>query len=126
MVLFPIIGLLLWIAFLFAVVVLCGAAWVLGSSVLGVLELAGRHRKRSQQVVGTPPRPAPPVPVRSRPRTAPAPSRPAPPKAAAAPPAQSRNRDSEIWPKWTPSHRLYKNYELALWQEQFDALNSRE
>lgn len=126
MALFPIIGLLLWIAFLFAVVVLCGVAWVLGSSVLGVLELAGRHRKRSQQAVGRPRRPAPPAPVVSRPRTAPAPHRPAPPKPAAAPPAQSHSHSqSDIWPKWTPSHRLYKDYELALWQEQFDALNSR-
>lgn len=127
MALFPIIGLLLWIAFLFAVVVLCGVAWVLGSSVLGVLELAGRHRKRSQQAVGRPRRQAPPAPVNSRPRTAPSPIRRSPSTAAAAaPPAQSHSHSqSDIWPKWTPSHRLYKDYELALWQEQFDALNSR-
>lgn len=103
MMLFPVIGLLLWIAFLFAVLVLCGVAWVLGSSVTGVLELAGRYRRRSQQAVGPPPRPAPPAPAKSR-----------------------TSDSSNIWPKWTPSHRLYKNYELALWQEQFDALNGRE
>ncbi|GAB5080796.1 hypothetical protein [Arthrobacter sp. AD-310] len=126
MALFPIIGLLLWIAFLFAVVVLCGVAWVLGSSVLGVLELVGRHGKRSRQAVGRPPRQAPPAPVNSRPRTAPSPTRRTPSTAATAPPAQSHsNSQSDIWPKWTPSHRLYKDYELALWQEQFDALNSR-
>ena len=129
MALFPIIGLLLWIAFLFAIVVLCGVAWVLGSSVLGVLELAGRHGKRSRQAVGRPRRQTPPAPVNSRPRTAPSPTRHTPSTAAAAaPPAQSHSHShsqSDIWPKWTPSHRLYKDYELALWQEQFDALNSR-
>ena len=126
MALFPIIGLLLWIAFLFAIVVLCGVAWVLGSSVLGVLELAGRRRKRSRQAVARPRRQAPPAPVNSRPRTATSPTRRTPSAAAAAPPAQSHSHSqSDIWPKWTPSHRLYKDYELALWQEQFDALNSR-
>ncbi|WP_181365116.1 hypothetical protein [Arthrobacter sp. HMWF013] len=32
---------------------------------------------------------------------------------------------SDIWPKWTPAHRRYVDEELALWQEQFDALSSR-
>ncbi|WP_461164371.1 hypothetical protein [Arthrobacter sp. R4-81] len=31
---------------------------------------------------------------------------------------------SEIWPKWSSSHRRYMDGELAHWQEQFDALNS--
>jgi len=41
--------------------------------------------------------------------------------------SETKARDaSDIWPKWTPSHRQYMDREQSVWQEQFDALNSRE
>jgi hypothetical protein len=32
---------------------------------------------------------------------------------------------SDIWPKWTTSHRQSVDRELTLWQEQFDARDTR-
>ena len=116
MVLFPIIGLLIWVAFLCGVMVLCGVVWAAGKSVWWFLDAPDRLDRRKAKAVSSAPRVAPPAPVRR-----------APSKAPAAPPVRPDARDSSgIWPKWTPSHRLYKDYELALWQEQFDALNSRQ
>lgn len=99
MVLFPIIGLLLWIAVLFVVVVVGGVFWAAGKTLWWFLDSPDRTDHGQAKAVS--------------------------PKPQATPPARQDTRDtSGIWPKWTPSHRLYKDYELALWQEQFDALNS--
>ncbi|TLM86049.1 hypothetical protein [Pseudarthrobacter sp. NamE5] len=116
---FSAIGILLWIAFLIAVLVLSGIIWAAGNLILWVLDLkplpnqrSGRQKPPVAPAVG-PRRNVPPAPAaRSVPRV------PAP----VAPPTQA---GPDIWPKWTPSHRLYKARELSLWQEQFDALDSR-
>ncbi|MDR6415535.1 hypothetical protein [Pseudarthrobacter sulfonivorans] len=112
------IGLLLWIAFLLAVMVLSGAAWTLSRLGLWMVELlAGPDQQKVASVRGTPPqvqrRVAHPTPPRSAP-----PVRDREPHPAQAP------ASSEIWPKWTPAHRRYVDEELTLWQEQFDALIS--
>ncbi|WP_248762095.1 hypothetical protein [Pseudarthrobacter sp. SSS035] len=128
MLVFPAIGLLLWIAFLFAVLVVSGILWVFCQLVLGILTLI--ERPRQKKVTGTrrtPPRLQRPAPAPARPRAAsPAalPVRHTAPRPARAPaPAPA---SSDIWPKWTPAYRRYVDQELTLWQEQFDALNSRK
>ncbi|WP_171027158.1 hypothetical protein [Pseudarthrobacter sp. NamB4] len=124
MVLFPIIGLLLWIAFLAGVMLICGTIWALGKTVWWSLDLPDKLdnsqavRSRAQ---------TPPPPLRPQPHKAPVPERPGPPPKAPPPPVRPDSYDSsDIWPKWTPAHRQYKARELAIWQEQFDALKSRE
>jgi hypothetical protein len=124
MLIFPLIGVLLWIAFLSAVFVICGALWLVASSVSGILDLAARHKKRKRPVGRPAPRTVPRAAAPAPPRRTPA-TTPPPVPARRTPPADPRTL-TDIWPKWTPSHRLYKNYELALWQEQFDALVARE
>jgi hypothetical protein len=118
--LFPAIGLLLWIGVLLAALVLVGILWAAFGLVVGLANLAhllirGNTRPSVQR------------------KTAPGPSRiahraPPPPQATRAPgPAESGNKvASEIWPKWNSSHRRYVEGEKSHWQEQFDALNSRE
>jgi hypothetical protein len=118
MLVFPAIGLLLWIAFLFAVLVLSGIVWAvcqLALGIMGVLERPGQTKGKGAGVrlapaqrcvpVHAPPHAAPPVRDRTRPAQAQA--------------------SAEIWPKWTPAHRRYVDEELAIWQEQFDRLASR-
>lgn len=120
MLVFPAIGLLLWIAFLFAALVLCGIVWALCHLALGILSVIERPRqKKIAGVRRDPPQLQRRVPVRVPPRAAP-PVRDRAPRPAQAP------TPSDIWPKWTPAHRRYVDEELALWQEQFDALNSRK
>lgn len=118
-VIFSAIGLLLWIAVLFAAMVLCGIIWTASKLILWVMDL-----KPLPARPGTRPKmPARPTVTSGRivPR-APSPPRVLPVQDRS--PAQEQPA-SEIWPKWSPSHRLYKARELSLWQEQFDALDSR-
>ena len=124
MVLFPIIGIFFWIAFLLVVLGVCGIFWVAGKTLWWFMDLPDHLDQRKAKAVSAQPRPAPPV--RPQPWTASAPARPDPPTAPASPPLRTEPGEaSGIWPKWTPAHRLYKDSELALWQEQFDALDSR-
>ena len=129
MLVFPAIGLLLWIGFLFAVLVLCGIVWVFCQLVSGILYvIAPPKQKKIASVRPVPPRVQPRGPdrasLRATPRAVP---RPAPPvrNVASRPPQAQAPAPSDIWPKWTPAHRRYVDEELALWQEQFDALSSR-
>jgi hypothetical protein len=101
MVLFPVIGLLLWIAFLFAVMVLAGIVWAVCNSALWLMELKVRLSR-------------PKAPVVSKRQNVP--RVPHPIEAA---------REPEIWPKWNAAHRQSVDRELSVWQEQFDALTSR-
>lgn len=125
MLVFPAIGLLLWIAFLFAVFVVAGIVWAFCQLVLGILSVVeGPKRKNVASVRRNPPPVQRRIPDRAPPRAAP---RAAPPvrKIAPRPPQAHAPAPSDIWPKWTPAHRRYVDEELALWQEQFDALSSR-
>ena len=106
MVLFPAIGLLLWIAFLLACAVLCSVIWVLGRVVLFFMDLKVWHDRRR-------------TPVASKARAS-APQSPQVPRRPEAQPSP------EIWPKWNAAHRRYVDRDLSAWQEQFDALNWRK
>lgn len=118
MLVFPAIGLLLWIAFLLAVLVLASILWALSSLAFWILGLKPRpSQKKVTSARRDPPRVQRPVPD-------PAPTRAAPPVRDRAPRPAPAPASSDIWPKWTPAHRRYVDEELALWQEQFDALNS--
>ena len=119
MLVFAAFGFLLYIALLLAVLVLAGIVWAL--SHLGLWILGLRPRPSQKKVASV--RPAPPQVRRRVP--APAPPRAVPQVQARAPRAAEVPAPSDIWPKWTPAHRRYVDQELALWQEQFDALNSR-
>ncbi len=99
--LFPAIGLLLYIAFLLVAFVLSGIIWGLCSLILWLMELKPRSTRRKPPASSR--RNVPPVRDRAEAQVA-----------------------SDIWPKWTASHRRYMDHELSLWQEQFDALSSRE
>jgi len=116
-------GFLLYIGFLLAVLVLAGIVWSLSHLGLGVTALI----ERAGQKKAITPKRNPPQVQRTVPRTAP--PRAAPPVQAKTQPAPSpapqQTPASDIWPKWTPSRRNYVDNELALWQEQFDALASR-
>jgi hypothetical protein len=123
MLVFPAIGLLLWIAFLFAVFVVAGIVWAFCQLVLGILSVVeGPKRKNVASVRRTPPPVQRRLPDRAPPRAAP---RTAPPVRRVAPQPAKAQAPSDIWPKWTPAHRRYVDEELALWQEQFDALSAR-
>ncbi|MBE4718046.1 hypothetical protein [Pseudarthrobacter sp. AB1] len=112
MMLFPAIGLVLWIAFLIVAFVLFATIWGLSNVILRLLGL--KPRLTGPQAAASPRRNQPPVPVpdQARPRV---PVRAGPPQV-----------EPDIWPKWTPSRRLYMDRELALWQQQFDALALHE
>lgn len=102
--LFPAIGFVLWIAFLIVAFVLFATIWGLSNVILRLLGL--KPRLTGPQAAASPRRNQPPVPV----------------------PVQARppQVEPDIWPKWTPSRRLYMDRELALWQQQFDALALHE
>jgi hypothetical protein len=126
MLVFPAIGLLLWIAFLFAVLVISSIVWVFCHLVLWILNVISPPRPtKVASVRRVPTRVQPHGPDRAPPRAVP---RAAPPVSKVAPrPLQAQApAPSDIWPKWTPAHRRYVHEELALWQEQFDALSSRK
>ncbi|QHK21826.1 hypothetical protein GU243_21565 [Pseudarthrobacter psychrotolerans] len=123
MLVFPAIGLLLWITFLFAVLVLSGIVWAFCQLVLGILSvIEGPRRKKVASVRRNPPHVQSRIPDRAPPRST---LRAAPPVRNVAPRPEQTPAPSDIWPKWTPAHRRYVDEELALWQEQFDALSSR-
>jgi hypothetical protein len=114
------IGLLLWVAFLFAATVLFGIIWAVSKSALWLIDLkvlpAGRQR---------------PLNPPSKPHVRQGPNVPQVPPARSAArvparPAAEANPVSDIWPKWTASYRRYVDQEKSLWQEQFDALTSHK
>lgn len=116
MLVFIAFGYLAWIAFLLALMLLSGIVWALCNLALGMSYLIhGPSRKKRAPAA----RPAPPQ-VQRRPPALPRATPPAP-QTTQQRPVQIK-ASSEIWPKWTPSHRRYVDEELALWQEQFDAL----
>ncbi|TLM81916.1 hypothetical protein FDW83_14360 [Pseudarthrobacter sp. NamE2] len=109
------IGLFLLVAFLLAILVLCEILWIVGKTVWWLLELVDgtvSARRRASSL--------------SRRNAMPVSARPGPPGTPPAPVGAGPTDPSGIWPKWNASHRRYKDQELALWQEQFDALKSRE
>ena len=110
--LFPAIGLVLWIAFLIVAFVLSATIWGLSNVMLWLLGL--KPRLTGPHAAASPRRNEPPVrvPVRNGPRI---PVQAGPPQV-----------EPEIWPKWTASRRQYMDQELALWQQQFDALAHHE
>lgn len=117
-VIIPAIGLLLWISFLLAVMVLCGIVWAVSTVALWLMDPKPRLNKRKGRPNAPPPKPAVgPAPAVGTTRSAPGvPKR----------PAAEAQVASEIWPKWNVSHRRDVDREKSLWQEQFDALNSRK
>lgn len=100
MVVFSAIGLLLLIALVLVAMVLCWTIAGLSRLLLRLMDVKPRLTDRN------------PAANSRRNVTAVQPR--------ALPPATS-----DIWPKWTESYRQYMDRELFLWQEQFDALNSR-
>ncbi|WP_236557474.1 hypothetical protein [Arthrobacter sp. 9AX] len=111
---------MLWFAFLFVAMVLCGTIWVIVNVALWLLGVASLLNKRggrplaSRRPAGYPQLSAPQGPfVRS---TRPVPDRPAAEASAA----------FDMWPKWTASYRRYVAQEKLLWQEQFDSLDTQE
>jgi hypothetical protein len=110
--LFPAIGLVLWIVFLLVAFVLSGTIWVLGNLILWMLGLKPRRTRPNAAVSPRRTQPPVPVPARNRPRV---PAQAGPPQV-----------EPDIWPKWTASRRQYMDGELALWQQQFDALAHHE
>ncbi|HEY9358393.1 MAG TPA: hypothetical protein VIQ52_18990 [Arthrobacter sp.] len=119
MVVFPAIGLLLWIAFLLVAFVLSGTIWLLCNLIIWLMDLKPRLTGPKPAASSQPNKRRVPAPARNQPRVLVQNIRPA------SAPAEPRV-DSGIWPKWTASHRQYMDGELSLWQKQFDALNSRE
>ncbi|UZX02239.1 hypothetical protein F8G81_06130 [Arthrobacter sp. CDRTa11] len=119
MLVFLAMGWLLYVAFLLGVLVLAGIVWCVCKLALWLMDpklwLAG-----PQPAVGSRPKAAP---VPRRPKAAPLPQR---AKVPQIPHRAAAEVTSDIWPKWTPARRQYMDRELSLWQEQFDALNSRE
>lgn len=115
---FSAIGIFLWIAVLIVVLTFCGLIWATGKTLSWFLDPADRRSRQKKKLAGSRP---PTTTLRAA-----APAQIKPPKAPTPPVRPETRASSEIWPKWTPSHRLYKDYELALWQEQFDALNTRK
>lgn len=116
----PAIGLLLWIGVLLGAVVLVGILWAAFGLVVGLVNLVHllirgntRPSVRRKAAAG---------PNRNVHRAPP------PPQATRAPgPAEPDSKaTSEIWPKWNTSHRRYVEGEKSHWQDQFDALISRE
>ncbi|WP_457966127.1 hypothetical protein M1E17_06045 [Arthrobacter sp. D1-29] len=111
-------GWLLYVAFLLGVLVLACIVWCVCKLALWLMDLP--RLTGPTPAVGPRPK-VPPVP--RKPKAAPLPQRakvPQVPRRAAA------EVTSDIWPKWTAARRQYMDRELSLWQEQFDALSSRE
>src|SRR5688572_10412287 len=107
MLVFPAIGLFLWIAFLLAALVISGILWVFCQVALGILNVIERpNQKKVTRARRAPARVQRPVPDRAPalapPRAAP-PVRDRAPRPAPAPAPALASPD--IWPKWTPAHR---------------------
>ena len=111
MLVFLAIGWLAYIGFLLGALVLASIIWVLCNLVLWLLDLKPRltRRKPAARKPAASPRPSP----RLRPKVSPVRAR------------AEAHVASDIWPKWTAARRQYMDRELSLWQEQFDALDSR-
>lgn len=114
------IGLLLWVAFLFAATVLFGIIWAVSKTALWLVDLKFLPAERQSPLI---PRSKPPV--RQNPNVPLAPSPPSVPQAPDRPVAEAHTA-SDIWPKWTVSYKRYVDQEKSLWQEQFDALTSHK
>lgn len=100
MLVFLALGWLAYVGFLLGALVLVGIIWVLCNLVLWIMDLRPRLTRRKPATIAKPNV----RPVRER---------------------AEAQVTSDIWPKWTAARREYTDRELALWQEQFDALNSR-
>ncbi|WP_142057667.1 hypothetical protein [Pseudarthrobacter sp. B4EP4b] len=114
------IGLLLWVVFLFAAMVLFGIIWTVSKIVLWLMDLKPLPSGPINRL-NAPSQP----PVRQRPNV---PHAPVQRSVAQVPdrPAADTHAGTDIWPKWTASYRRYVDQEKSLWQEQFDSLNFRE
>jgi uncharacterized iron-regulated membrane protein len=117
MVLFPAIGLLIWIAFLFVALVLCGVIWAGCNAALWLMDVVPRLTRPS---AGLNPPPKPAARLKQNPPQASSPW--IVPRVADRPAAEA-HAVSDVWPKWTASYKWYVDQEKSLWQEQFDALN---
>jgi hypothetical protein len=128
MLVFPAIGLLLWVAFLFVVMVLAGVVWAASRLALALASFLQRPVQGPVAAgLRTPPQVPHPLPRHHLPRPGPPPAL-LPNRDRTPPPVHTTSQaraQADIWPKWTPAHRRYVDEELALWQEQFDALSSR-
>lgn len=113
MVLFPAIGLLLWIAFLFAAWVLCLVLWLLCQIVVWSTDAYAWRSRRKKATA-----PARNIPPARKPAAAKR-------NATLAPKPGALEITPDIMPKWNAAHRRYVDRDLADWQEQFDSLNSR-
>lgn len=108
MLVFLALGWLAYVGFLLGALVLVGIIWVLCNLVLWIMDLKPllARRKLVARKPAASPRPKPIVaPVRAW---------------------AEAHVASDIWPKWTAARRQYMDRELSLWQEQFDALDSRK
>lgn len=110
----PALGILFFLALSLVALVLLGIVWGMGGLIIGLTHLTALVTRRRS-------RPKAPRKTPVSPRVSP--KRKIPP---ARDKSETKARDaSDIWPKWTPSHRQYMAREQSLWQEQFDALDSR-
>jgi hypothetical protein len=126
MLVFPAIGLLLWIAFLFVVMVLAGVVWALSRLALGIASFIQRPNQwQGAGLLRTPPQVQRRLPYQAQPQAL-SPTRETSHLRDRTPRPLPAPAQAEIWPKWTPAHRRYVDEELALWQQQFDALSSRQ
>ncbi len=112
MLVFLALGWLAYVGFLFGALVIVGIFWVLCNVVVWLLDLKPRLARR---------RPAMQKPAARKPAARPKPN----PVVAPVRDRPEAHVASDIWRKWTPARRQYMDRELSLWQEQFDALNSR-
>lgn len=119
-VLFSAMGILLWVGLLLAALVFFGVIWVIGQTVIWAVQLVSLLTRPDNSLAASNrnvrPAPNPAAPPRDVP-----PSRTPP-----APKPAARQVTPDIVPKWNAAHRRYVNRDLADWQEQFEALNSRE
>lgn len=99
--LFSAMGILLWIAVLLAVLVLCGIVWLFCRTMVWLTGLT--HLVTHPNVAVASRQNIPPVPK----------------------PAL-RVATPDLIPKWNAAHRRYVDRDMADWQQQFDALNSRK
>ena len=111
MVLFPAIGFLLWLGFLFAVWVLCLILWFLCHIVVWSVDAYDWHSRRGKAAAPRRKLPLARKPAASERKVTPIPA--------------ISETTPDIIPKWNAAHRRYVDRNLADWQEQFDALNHR-
>jgi hypothetical protein len=110
MLVFLALGWLAYVGFLLGALVLVSIIWALCNLVLWIMDLKPllARRKPAARKPAAIPRPKPkPVVALVRARA-------------------EAHLASDIWPKWTAARRQDMDRELSLWQEQFDALDSRK